>query len=157
MNADNTFWTRDADGRLRIGVLDWGGLSIKPFPATLWWCNYAAEFHFFEKHLDELLELFCSTFKSSGGPEVDVKYVKENFLLAAINQCIGLLGAIPQIYRVIPKKVWPEVKDRHYSKLRESFLTRMYVQGFVLIATMIHRWKLGDMLDKLLKDNGVPE
>jgi len=157
MNADNTFWTRDPDGKLHIGVLDWGGLGIKPFPGTLWWCDYASEFHFLEKHMDEMLELFCKTFEESGGPKSDFKFVKECFLISAINQCLGLMGAIPQIYRVVPKKVWPEVKDRHFPKLKDSFLTRMYVQGFVLIATMVHKWNLGKMLDDILKENNVKE
>lgn len=61
--------------------------------------------------------------------------MRKHFCVSAVNQCIGLLGAIPQIYRVVSKKVWPEVKDRNYPKLKEHFLTRMYVQGFVLILT----------------------
>lgn len=156
MNADNTYWTRDEEGNLQIGVLDWGGLGIAPFPSKLWWCNYAAEFHFFEAHLDELLQYFCTTYMEAGGPEVDFETTKKFFLIAAVNQCIGLLGAIPQIYRVVSKKVWPEVKDRNYPKLKEHFLTRMYVQGFVLICTMIHRWKLGKMLDDCIKEWQLP-
>eukprot|EP00415_Alexandrium_ostenfeldii_P000985 UN0985 len=152
MNADNTYWARDEEGNLQIGVIDWGGLGIGPFHQKLWWCNYAAEFPFFEAHLDELLQFFCTTYQEAGGPEVEVATVKKFFLVAAINQCIGLLGAIPQIYRVVSKKVWPEAKDRNFPKLKEHFLTRMYVQGFVLICTMIHRWKLGQVLDDLIKE-----
>eukprot|EP00413_Alexandrium_margalefii_P050036 CAMPEP_0204610872 /NCGR_PEP_ID=MMETSP0661-20131031/61730_1 /ASSEMBLY_ACC=CAM_ASM_000606 /TAXON_ID=109239 /ORGANISM="Alexandrium margalefi, Strain AMGDE01CS-322" /LENGTH=736 /DNA_ID=CAMNT_0051622699 /DNA_START=74 /DNA_END=2286 /DNA_ORIENTATION=- len=156
MNADNTYWTRDESGQLLIGVIDWGGLGISAFPSKLWWCNYAAEFHFFEAHLDELLQLWCTTYQEAGGPEVEVAFVKRFFCIAAINQCIGLLGAIPQIYRVVSKKVWPEAKDRNFPKLKEHFLTRMYVQGFVLISTMIHRWNLGKELDAAIKEYGLP-
>lgn len=156
MNADNTFWTRDEDGKLHIGVVDWGGLGVGAFPQKLWWCNYAAEFHFFEKHLDEMLKLFCDTYKESGGPEVDLADVKFHFLMSAVNQCLGLLGAIPQIYRVVSKKIWPEVKDRNYPKLKEHFLTRMYVQGFVLIVTMIKRWNIKGQLEAFIAEKQLP-
>jgi len=157
MNADNTFWSRDEQGKLQVGVLDWGGTGIGPVTTKLWWCNYAAEFHFFDKYLDEILELFIKTYEEAGGPKIDFETVKTQFLFAAVSQNIGLLGAIPQIYRVIKKGDWASVKDRQDPKLKGHFLTRMYVQGFVLIMTMIKRWDIGKTLDGTLEKFGVPK
>jgi len=157
MNADNTFWSRDEEGKLQVGVIDWGGLSVGPVPHRLWWCNYAVEFHFFDKYLDEILELFIKTYEEAGGPKIDFETVKIQFLFAAAHQNIGLLGAVPQIYRVIRKGDWASCKDRQDPRIKGNFLTRMYVQGFVLIMTMIKRWDIGKTLDETLERFKVPK
>mmetsp|Transcript_17433 Transcript_17433/g.27861 ORF Transcript_17433/g.27861 Transcript_17433/m.27861 type:complete len:582 (+) Transcript_17433:154-1899(+) len=158
MNADNTWWWRDEDKKLHIGVLDWGGLSKVSLPQKLWWSYYASECHMLEDHLDELLQVFVETYEREGGPRLDVKEVRRDFMFAALDQCVGLLGAVPMIYKVIPKKSWVEgeVKDRHDQRLRDNFLTRMYVQGFVLIMTMICKFDLGKLCDELLAMPGMP-
>eukprot|EP00971_Amphidinium_carterae_P091936 1820131-Amphidinium_carterae.1 len=39
---------------------------------------------------------------------------------AALNQAIGLLGAVPQIYRMCPKKEWPTIKDRKDPRISKN-------------------------------------
>mmetsp|Transcript_32023 Transcript_32023/g.47984 ORF Transcript_32023/g.47984 Transcript_32023/m.47984 type:complete len:88 (+) Transcript_32023:59-322(+) len=75
-------------------------------------------------------------------------------MFAALDQMLGLLGAIPAVYRVIPKKAWTngEVKDRNDNRLRDNFLTRMYVMGVVLVTRMIFAFDLGALCDDFVKD-----
>lgn len=157
MNPDNTWWWRNEQKELQIGVLDWGGLSKVAFGPKLWWSYYACEFHMLENHLDELLQLFIDTYAKEGGTALDKEILRRDFFLSALNQAVGILGAIPMIYRVIPKKVWDTVKDRHDQRLQDNFLTRMYVMGFVLIYTMIFRFDLGKVVEDFVKHNGLPE
>lgn len=159
MNVDNTWWWRDAGKNLHMGALDWGGLGKISLPIKMWWALYACEHDFLKDHLDDLLQLFVDTYHSEGGPKVDVQVLRRGFMFAALDQAVGLMGAVPFIYKLIPKKAWQagEVKDRNHSTLREHFLTRMYVMGFVLTFRMIITFDLGKMCDDFLKLEGVPK
>jgi len=149
LNVDNTWWWRDEQKKLHLGVLDWGGLGKVCLPHKLWWSYYSAELPLLEEHLDALITLFVDTYREEGGPKLDEQVVRRDFMFAALDQCVGLLGAVPAVYRVIPKKAWSagEVKDRNDRRLRDSFLTRMYVMGLVLVTRMIFRFDLGKLCD----------
>lgn len=151
MNPDNTWYWRDENKVLQIGALDWGGLGKVSFGPKIWWSFYAAEFEMFDQHLDELLQLFCDTYEQEGGPHIEKGQIWRDFMLAAVDQAVGILGAIPMIYRVIPKKQWDTVKDRKDQRLEDNFLTRMYVLGFVLIYKMIHKFDLGKCADEFVE------
>mmetsp|Transcript_98784 Transcript_98784/g.205906 ORF Transcript_98784/g.205906 Transcript_98784/m.205906 type:complete len:671 (-) Transcript_98784:143-2155(-) len=154
LNVDNTWWWRDAAKELHVGVLDWGGLGKVCLPHKLWWSFYSCELHLLEGHLEELLDIFVDTYATAGGPRLDKKVVRRDFMFAALDQMLGLLGAIPAVYRVIPKKAWTngEVKDRNDNRLRDNFLTRMYVMGVVLVTRMIFAFDLGALCDDFVKD-----
>lgn len=109
MNADNTWFWRDEERKLDLGVLDWGGLAKDNIPRKLWWSYYGAECHMLEDHLDGLLQLFVDTFQQEGGPKLDVGIVRKGFLVAALDQGLMVLAAVPSIYRVIKKDAWPSV------------------------------------------------
>eukprot|EP00931_Biecheleriopsis_adriatica_P007558 TRINITY_DN108830_c0_g1_i1.p1 TRINITY_DN108830_c0_g1~~TRINITY_DN108830_c0_g1_i1.p1 ORF type:complete len:579 (+),score=148.04 TRINITY_DN108830_c0_g1_i1:43-1779(+) len=157
MNPDNTWFWRDGDKKLQMGALDFGGLSKVSIAPKIWWSFYAAEFDMLESHLEELLETFVDTYASEGGPRLDAKVLRRDFMLSALDQAVGILGAIPMIYKVVPKKDWPTVADRNDERLRKSFLTRMYVQGFVLIYTMLFKFDLSKMVDEFIASPGMPK
>merc|ERR1712039_24165 len=132
------------------------GVSFGP---KIWWSFYAAEFSMFENHLDELLQLFVDTYEQEGGPKIDKGQLWRDFMLSAVDQANGILGAIPMVYRVIPKKQWDTVNDRKDQRLEDNFLTRMYVLGFVLIYTMIFKFDLGKCCDEFVsfcESQGIP-
>jgi len=157
MNPDNTWFWRDENKQLCFGALDWGGLATVTFGSKLWWSLYASEFDMLESHLDELLAAFADTYESEGGPKLDTKLLWRDFMFSALDQAVGILGAIPMIFKVISKKDWPTVKDRHDERLRKNFLTRMYVQGFVLIYTMLFKFDLGKVIDEFVATPGMPQ
>lgn len=58
------------------------------------------------------------------------------------------MGSVSQIYRVIKKDQWNAVKDfRADTRLKDNYLQWMYVNGFVLITTMMFRLDLGKVVD----------
>lgn len=124
----------------------------------MWWSLYASEFDYLKEHLEGLITSYIATYRQAGGPQLEAQTFFRDFFIAAVEQNLGLLGAIPQIYRVIAKKEWEggKVKDRNDKRLRESFLTRMYVMGFVLIFRMIIQWDLVTIFEDLLKLPGMP-
>lgn len=157
MNADNTWFWRDEEGKLQIGALDWGGLGKVAFGPKLWWSYYASEIEMLDEHLQDLLSSFAETYSQEGGPTLDMQQLRRDMMLAALDQAVGILGALPMIYRVIPKKQWPTVADRHDERLSNNFLTRMYVQGFVLIYTMIFKFDLSKLVDEFIALPAMPQ
>lgn len=158
MNVDNTWWWRDHDRRLRLGVLDWGALGNVSLPCALWWSLYACELDFLVSRLDELLELFVRTYQEEGGPRLELRRLRRLVFFSALEQLLGLLGAIPAIYRAIPKRRWTagEVRDRRDPRLRSDFLTRMYALGLVLVTRMIPAFDLEALCEEFLSTPGLP-
>jgi len=132
MNVDNCWWWRDDEKNLRLGALDWGGLAIASVTRQLWWSYYGAEYDMLVSHSLDLLRLFADCYEEHGGPRLDIEVVKRDFFIAAIDQGLGLLGAVPAIYKVVKKQEWPSVKDRYDNRIMDSYLTKMYVCGFLL-------------------------
>jgi len=145
LNVDNTFWWRDEDGKLDVGLLDLntgvGSLGVK-----LWWSLYGCEPEFLVEHCDRLLELFIKAYQENGGPSLDFKKLKMHFILAAMDQGVGLLGAVPQIYRMCKKKTFEDIKSRRDPRIAENIdgknTLRLYCGGFVMMMTLIKAWKV---------------
>lgn len=160
MNVDNTWWWRDKDKKQCAGVLDWGGLSKDHIGRKLWWSFYGAELHMLEQHLEELLQLVVDTYAAEGGPALDIRVLRRDFLLAALDQALGLMGSVPMIYKVIPKKVWSSVNSIFDPRIEKQYLTRMYVRGFLLTFPLFFKFDvpavLSEVIDELHK-SGVPE
>jgi len=157
MNADNTWWWRDEDKNLKLGVLDWGGLAVSNIGYLLWWSYYAAEHPMLQEHLTSLVKCFCDTYEHEGGPELDVDEVLLHFFLAAMNHCIGMLGAVPILYRQIKKDDWPTVKSRSDPRIEDSRITRMYVMGWVLMVQLTFSFNVRLMIDKFIETHSLPQ
>lgn len=113
MNVDNAYFWRKPDGRLDIGVFDWGGMGAFSLGHKLWWWLYCSEFEFFTKNVHTLLDKFIETYEEWGGPRLDKDVLYRSVILTALDQMIGLIAAVPQIMKMCPKKEWPTIRDRY--------------------------------------------
>lgn len=75
-NVDNAWFFRDLRGDLACGLLDWGCVSRMHVAMALWGALCGAEATLWDRHLDELLELFVAEFNAAGGPELDVDHLR---------------------------------------------------------------------------------
>jgi len=152
LNVDNVFFWRDPENKLNVGVLDWGGAGIGSMGWKLWWWLYAAEYDFLNEQIDQLLECFIKEYHAHGGPLLELEELKWQFVLSALAQGVGLLGAVPQIYRMCPKKQWPTIKDRKDERIVNNVdgknTLRIYVQTFISVARIIAEWGVPEKLDK---------
>ncbi|CAK9096264.1 unnamed protein product [Durusdinium trenchii] len=142
LNVDNVFFWRDASDKLDLGVLDWGGARTDSLGWKLWWWLYCCEYDFLNANLDALLDCFIKEYQertassgkpelplvhfgmateasafvtvkpASGGPLLERKELRWQFTLSALQQGIGLLGAVPQIYKMCKKPEFASIKDR---------------------------------------------
>lgn len=164
LNVDNSYFWRDAEGKLEAGVLDLNG-SVGSLGQKLWWWLYGCEPDFLAANADDLLQCFIDSYHQEGGPLIKLKELKMHFILAAMDQGVGLLGAVPQIYRMCKKKEFESIKDRFDKRISENIdgknTLRLYVGGFCMMTTLIKEWKVDkwveEFLETLSKMSGKPK
>uniref|UniRef100_A0A7S0FN85 Uncharacterized protein n=1 Tax=Pyrodinium bahamense TaxID=73915 RepID=A0A7S0FN85_9DINO len=156
LNVDNVFFWRDAEKSLNVGVLDWGGARCDSMGWKLWWWLYCCEYDYLNAHLDGMLECFIAEYQARGGPLLDKEELRMQFILSALSQGVGLLGAVPQIYRMCAKKHWPTIADRRDERIQQNVdgknTLRVYIGTFINICNMIHDWDIPNRLEKWVED-----
>ncbi len=144
-NVDNAWFWREAAGPIECGLMDWGHVSQMNVAMALWGCLSGAETELWNNHLDELLALFASEFRSSGGPALDIEKLAHH--LAAYAAMMGLawlLDAPPLILARIPDLA--EVKNPRDDRFRTDEFTRAQLH---LMTAFLNMWQGHDM-DQLL-------
>jgi len=145
-----------------VGVLDWGGARTDSLGWKLWWWLYGCEYDYLNEHIDGMLKCFIQEYAAYGGPVLELEELKWQFILSALNQGVGLLGAVPQIYRMCSKKQWPTITDRKDPRIADNIdgknTLRIYVMTFISVCRIISEWDVSNKLDKWLEDfgNAIP-
>ncbi len=75
-HIDNAWYWRNGQSQLECGLMDWGNVSQMNLAMAIWGCLSGAEIYIWNHHLDELLHLFVTEFKNSGGPVLDLTELK---------------------------------------------------------------------------------
>lgn len=151
MNVDNAYFWRNEAGELELGVFDWGGMGARSLGFKLWWWLYCADFEVLNANMDKFLDCLVSSYAEGGGPKLDKEVLRMMFVLASHTQMFGLLAAIGQIYRMCPKKEFPNIKDRYDPKIAENIndksTLRLYIQVMRTV-TLIHKeWQADKIMD----------
>jgi len=159
LNVDNAFFWRNDSGELELGVLDWGSTGQRSLGFKMWWWLYCSDFDVLTEKIDDYLKCFVDTYAEFGGPVLDVAVLKSHFILTAMEQMAGgLCPAVPQIFKMCPKKNWPEIKDRYDSRIGGNIdgksTMRLYLHVMSTIVGMIQdpRWQGDKVLDKFIED-----
>ena len=153
-NIDNAWFWRNESGALECGLLDWGHVSQMPVAMSLWGCLSAAELQIWERHLGELLTLFISEYKRSGGPSLDPDELKLHLSLHVAQMGLRWLLDVPAFVRLrVPDLA--AAKNRLDTRIRllEDVRSRLH-----MMTTFLSLWKLQDFsaalnqcLDQCLK------
>ncbi|CAJ1386173.1 unnamed protein product [Effrenium voratum] len=165
LNVDNVFFFRDADGKLDLGVLDWGGARTDSMGWKLWWWLYCCEYDFLNANLDAMLDCFIKEYEAYGGPKLDRAELRWQFTLSALQQGVGLLGAVPQIYKMCKKTEFATITDRKDPRIAKNIdgknTLRIYIGTFINICNMIKDWDIETQLHHWVKEvcaaTGIPE
>jgi hypothetical protein len=75
-HVDNAWYWRNSQNQVECGLMDWGNVSQMNVAMAIWGCLSGAEIDIWNHHLDELLDLFVTEFKASGGPVLDLAELK---------------------------------------------------------------------------------
>jgi len=156
LNVDNAYFWRDADGKLDLGVFDWGGMGASSLGHKMWWWVYCTDFPVFQANLPKYIDCFVASYKEAGGPELDKETMTMMTIITAMEQMVGLMAAVPQIYRMCPKKEWPTIKDRYDSRISENIdgksTLRLYLHVQCTIIRIIEEMKGDEVLQKWIQD-----
>jgi hypothetical protein len=96
-NVDNAWFFRDSRGELVCGLMDWGCVSRMHVAMALWGALSGAEATLWDKHLDELLELFVSEYEAAGGPALEVAHLRTRLLQYAAVMGVAWLLDVPAL------------------------------------------------------------
>jgi len=150
LNVDNAFWWRDEDGKLDIGLFDWGHMSARSIGFKIWWWVYCGDHDTLTANLDCYLQCFIETYHEYGGPLLDKEELKTQLIITAMEQMLGLVGAVPQIHRMVPKKNWQTIKDRWDPRIAENVqgqsTLRLYLHVMDSIIRIMQEWKGSELL-----------
>lgn len=94
-NVDNAWFFRDLRGDLQCGLLDWGCVGRMHVAMALWGALCGAESTLWDRHLDELLELFVAEFRAAGGPQLDEAHLRTRLLQYAAVMGVTWLLDVP--------------------------------------------------------------
>lgn len=120
LNIDNAFFWKDAMGELDCGVLDWGGFGDSSLSHKLWWSLNTAEFENVQENLRGYIRTFIDTYKEWGGPDLDMSVVEMGVVLTALQNCLQMVLAIPNCFKMCPNKEWTTIKDRHDPRIANN-------------------------------------
>jgi len=156
LNVDNAYFWRDESGKLDCGVFDWGSMGAGCMGHKLWWWLYCRDYEPFKRHLSSDLKLFIDAYHASGGPLLDKKKLEQMVVMTAMEQLHGLIAAVPQIYKMCPKKEWATIKDRYDSRIGENIdgksTIRLYLHVINTITRIIEEMKGDKVLDTWIRD-----
>jgi hypothetical protein len=156
LNVDNAYFWRDEAGKLDCGVFDWGNMGTGCMGHKLWWWMYCREFDPWKRNMASDLKTYCDSYTASGGPSLDKKKLEQMIIITAMEQLHGLIAAVPQIFKMCPKKEWPNIKDRYDPRIGENVdgksTIRLYLHCINSIMRVIEECKGDKVLETWIKD-----
>merc|ERR1712218_769717 len=135
INMDNCYFWRDEKNELDCGLLDWGSVTASPMGGKFWWWLYCCEYDHLTSEIDVLVQMFIDQYHMNGGPLLEHAELKLHFLISAMKQGLGLLGAVPQIYMMCPRKQWETITGRFDERITKNIHgksnLRVYIGTFI--------------------------
>lgn len=98
-NVDNAWFFRDIREDLACGLLDWGCVGRMHVAMALWGALCGAEATLWDRHLDELLQLFVTEFTAAGGPELDPEHLRTRLFQYVAIMGVAWLLDVPALLR----------------------------------------------------------
>lgn len=140
-NIDNAWFWREADGKLRAGLIDWGSVGQMSVASSIWGCLGAAEIALHDRHLAALLEHFVAEFARAGGPLLDAQELMVHLETHVMMSALHMTTAPPAILREVPD---PRVAlDRYDPIFTQNETARVQLKITISLLNMWHRRDLG--------------
>jgi len=141
MNPDNAWFWRDADGTLRSGQLDWGGVCQMNLAQSFFGMTCAAETEFLARHEANLAQQLLAEYEGHGGPRVDFdRFMTSVKLSMAVLGTAWMLDAPSLIAAEIAD--YTALEDRFDPGIRDLFIPRAQLQ---LMTVFLDGWRRLDI------------
>lgn len=97
-NIDNAWFWRER-GKVHCGLIDWGRFGQITFGAALWGGLCAAHHDVWERHLGDLLGLFCEEYCAHGGPRITPHELRRHLFVHMALMGTARMLAAPEVIR----------------------------------------------------------
>jgi hypothetical protein len=143
-NIDNAWFWRNQHGALECGLMDWGNVAQMNLALALWGALSAAEIELWNRHFDELLNLFVEEYQLWGGPPLDSHELKHQvFLCVAVMGVAWLMDAPAMIRAEAP--CLHGLEDRYHPTIRNNETARTQLQMLCNVLNLWQRHRFGDL------------
>lgn len=147
-HIDNCFFWRDPNGDLHSGLIDWGRVGQITFGSILWGGLSAAHYDIWDKHIDDLLQLFVDEYHAHGGPRVTKEALELHLTLHMATMAVSRVLLFPEVilFRL------PEIVDMQPDDERIMAIdpARNSVHIYTVFLKFWLRQDFGAAVDKLL-------
>ena len=141
-NVDNAWFWAGPDGTLQCGLMDWGCVSRLNVAMAIWGSLSAAETDLWDRHFDELLELFCNEVHASGGSVLDPVELARQVTLYTVLMGVTWLMDVPGLIRANA----PQAVHRTDPAIRNDEGVRAPLQ---MLANALNLWARSDVVAAL--------
>jgi hypothetical protein len=152
-NIDNAWFWRDCNGVLQCGLLDWQRARQMNVAYALWGGLCGASLDIWNRHLDDLLDLFTCELHSLGGPRLDVAELRLHLgLYAATMVLAGLFDAPARVLACLPEAA--DASGPLDPVFRRSEAARSFLHVFTVFLNLWEMHDLGASVDIVLARTG---
>lgn len=151
-NVDNAWFWRDTAGMLHCGLMDWGCVSRLNLAMALWGALSGAETDLWDRHLDDLLDVFCDEVAAAGGPRLDRAVLTRQLVLYATLMGVTWLLDVPALIRTRIPEAGPRLA-RTDPAIRDDEGVRAPLQ---MLTNVLNIWASHDVIGALRALGGPP-
>lgn len=148
-NVDNAWFWRDTGNTLHCGLMDWGCVSQMNVAMAIWGAMSGAETSLWNDHLDELLHLFITEIRNSGGPPLVQAELRSQVVLYAAIMGIAWLLGVPVLIRSGFGES-PNPLTRRDTRIKDDESVRAPLQMFTNFLNLWETHDFGGLLDAVL-------
>jgi hypothetical protein len=148
-NIDNAWFWRDASGVLQCGLLDWGMVRQMNVGYALWGGLCGASLAIWDRHLDDLLELFIIELHTNGGPRIDMRQLKLHLDLSTAMLCLALMMDAPAlVLSRLPEAA--RASSPLDPVMHQNEMARSFLHVFTAFLNLWQKQDFGAALDRVL-------
>jgi hypothetical protein len=140
-HVDNAWFWRNGQNQVECGLMDWGNVCQMNVAMAIWGCLSGAEIEIWNDHLDDLLTLFVSEFKKTGGAAIDLQVLKRHLTIYVAMMGLNWMLDTPLTLLKIPDLA--EVGSRFDSRIADNERARAQL---LIMTAFLNLWEKEDMV-----------
>ena len=141
-HVDNAWFWRNGQNQVECGLMDWGNVCRMNVAMAIWGCLSGAEIEIWDYHLDDLLTLFVSEFKKTGGAAVDLEVLKRHLTIYVAMMGLNWMLDAPLTLLKIPDLA--DAGSRFDSRIADNERARAQL---LIMTAFLNLWAKEDMVE----------
>ena len=139
-HVDNAWFWRNGQDHVECGLMDWGNVCQMNVAMAVWGCLSGAEIDIWNDHLDDLLRLFVTEFRSRGGAALDLEVLKLHLTIYVAMMGLNWMLDTPLTLLKIPDLA--DAGSRFDSRIANNERARAQL---LIMTAFLNLWEKADM------------